>query len=196
MVFLTDLSDQAVVLPLIAVIVASLAIQGWSRGAAAWLAATAATFGLTLILKLIFLGCGGFLGITSIHSPSGHTASAALICGGMLARFIPSVPLTLVAATLGAVVIGYTRVVLGFHSVDETALGGAIGIAGAAALCVMAGPPPRMRTLPLGLVIIAAVVALHGKRLPAEPAIREASSLIRLLLPWCQPATPDPGRPS
>jgi membrane-associated phospholipid phosphatase len=193
---LTDLADQAIVLPLIAVIVASLFIQGWWRGAAAWLAVTAATFGLTLALKLIFLGCGGSLGITRIHSPSGHAASAALICGGILARFVSSVPLTLVAATVGAVVIGYTRVVLGFHSLGETVLGGVIGIGGAAALCLIAGPPPRMRTLPLALVIIAVLAALHGKRLPAEPAIREASGLIRLLLPWCQPAAPNPGRPS
>jgi len=191
MLFVTDLADQAVVLPLIGVIALALAIQGWTRGAMCWLAATAATFGLMLILKLVFLGCGGSLGFTRIQSPSGHAASAALVVGGLAARFIPSIPLTLIAATCGAVTVGYTRVALGFHSIDETVLGGMIGVAGAVALCRMAGPPPPGRFLPLAIMMIAVLVAFHGRRLPAEPTIRHASSFIHVLLPWCAPPPPD-----
>ncbi len=194
MLVVTDLADQAVVLPLIGVIALTLAIQGWPRGAVAWLAATSATFGLMLILKLIFLGCGGALGITRIQSPSGHAASAALVIGGLAARFMPSIPWVLVAAAGGAIAVGYTRVALGFHSIDETVLGGMVGIAGAGALAQMAGKPPPTQPLPLVIMVIAVVVALHGKRLPAEPAIRQASSIIHMLVPWCAPPSPPPAR--
>ena len=186
--FLTDLADQAVVLPLILAIAATLGAQGWRRGAAAWLAATCATFGTMLILKLVFLGCGGTLGMTRVTSPSGHAASAALLCGGIAARFIASLPATLIAALAGAIVIGATRVGLGVHTQEEVIIGGLVGVAGAAALLRIAGQPPRLRAWPLALVILCVVAALHGTRLPAEVTIRSVSAWIQMILPWCEPA--------
>jgi len=187
--FLTDLADQAVILPLIAAIAATLALQGWRRGALAWLAATVCTFGAMLVLKLLFLGCGPMLGITRIASPSGHAASAALVCGGLVARFLASMPATLLGALAGAVLIGTTRLALGVHTPEEVIVGGLVGIAGAAGLVRIAGEPPRLRAWPLAVVVLGIVAALHGTRLPAEIAIRQASALIHWILPWCAPAT-------
>lgn len=188
MQFLTDFADQAVVLPLIVAIAAMLGLQGRWRGAIAWLVATGGAFGLMLALKLIFLGCGGTLGLTRIASPSGHAASAALVCGGLVACFIGSVPRVLIGALIGAVVIGATRVGLGVHTLEEVIIGGLVGSAGAMALARVAGEPPRPRIWPLALVMLVIVGALHGNRLPAENTIRHVSSLIRLILPWCEPA--------
>ncbi len=186
--FLTDLADQAVILPLIAVIAATLGLQGWRRGAIAWLLATCGTFGIMLVLKLICMGCGGTLGLTRITSPSGHAASAALVCGGLAACFIASMPVTLISALIGAVVIGATRVGLGVHTLEEVIIGGLVGSTGAVALARLAGQPPRLRAWPLMLAMLVVVASLNGTRLPAETTIRHASALIRLLLPWCEPA--------
>lgn len=186
--FLTDLADQAVILPLIAAIAATLGLQGWRRGAIAWLVATCGAFGIMLVLKLIFLGCGGTLGLTRITSPSGHAASAALVCGGLAARFIASMPVALIGALAGAVVIGATRIGLGVHTPEEVIIGGLVGSAGAVALARIAGQPPQLRAWPLMLAMLVVVAPLHGTRLPAETTIRHASALIRLLLPWCEPA--------
>lgn len=196
MVVVTDIVDQAVILPLVAMIALMLALQGWRRGAIAWLAATAGTFGLVLILKLILIGCGDAMQISWLRSPSGHTASAALISGGLVARFIFSAPLTLMVATVAAIVMGYTRVALDFHSFWETVTGGVIGIAGAVALARLAGPPPPARIRPLIVVVALVILAFHGRRLPAEMTIQQTSPLIRVLLPWCEPSAMTPIRPS
>lgn len=183
--FLSDFADQAVILPLIVGIAGLLAVQGWPRGAGAWLAATAVTFGLVLVLKLVFLGCGALLPRTGISSPSGHTASAALLCGGLAARFVHSWIWVAVTALLGAAVIGFTRVALGVHTTEEVILAGLVGIGGAVVLHVLAGPPPVARVLPLAIVIGAVLLAMHGTRLPAEGAIRQTASVLQRFVPWC-----------
>ena len=74
--FLTDFADQAVVLPLVLAVALVLALQGWRRGAAAWLVAIGATFAVILVLKLVFLGCTPLFGPADMRSPSGHVAAA------------------------------------------------------------------------------------------------------------------------
>lgn len=200
---LTDIADQAVVLPLIVVIAAMLAAQGWRRGATAWIVSSAATFGTMLVLKLIFLGCGGTFGATSIVSPSGHAASAALVTGGLFARAVFSIPMTLVAALTGGVIIGYTRVHLGLHTIEEVIVGIAVGTAGAFGITYYSGYPPSPRPMPLMVVMVAVVLAFHGYRLPAEPVIQQGSALLYAIVPWCTPsvgslpplAVPLPPRP-
>ena len=188
--FLTDFADQAVMLPLILCMAAMLALLGWPRGGIAWVLATAGTFGLMLLLKLVFLGCGSVLAWTGISSPSGHAAAAALVAGGITTLFTGSRPWVMAASILAGFVIGVTRVHLGVHSIEEVILGGTIGLCGAIALSVAAGPPPAPRLLPLALVVGVVVIATHGTRLPAESAIRHTASLLRLIVPWCQPAPP------
>jgi hypothetical protein len=68
--FVTDFADQAVVLPVVAAIGIVLLAQGWRRGAAAWVGATAGTFGIMLLLKLVFIACP----MSDLRTPSGHVA--------------------------------------------------------------------------------------------------------------------------
>jgi membrane-associated phospholipid phosphatase len=189
--FVTDFADQAVILPLILVTAAMLIIQGWARGAIAWLLATAGAFGLMLLLKLVFLSCGWLNAPGAIVSPSGHAAAAALVAGGFAALFSPSRLGVAVVAAIAAILIGQTRLALGVHSVAEVILGALVGIGGAVALHGMAGPPPNLRVLPLAVAVGAVVIALHGTRLPAETTIRHTAGLLRQLVPVCQAS---PGR--
>ncbi|MBW4089606.1 MAG: phosphatase PAP2 family protein [Proteobacteria bacterium] len=172
MTFVTDFADQAVVLPLVLVLAAVLAAQGWRRGAAAWLLATGGTLAVMLVLKLFAIACGPPL----LRSPSGHTAAAALVCGGLAVLAGLGATAVGLAAAGGAIVIGLTRIALGMHSWAEAVLGGAVGVAGALVLARVAGPRPA--GLPLRWVVVGAVVVvalLHGLRLPAEAHIRVAS---------------------
>ena len=74
--FITDFADQAVVLPLAVCAGIFLRIAGWMRGALVWAAAVIGVLGTMLVLKLVFQACGHLLPFPSVHSPSGHTASA------------------------------------------------------------------------------------------------------------------------
>ena len=80
---LTDFADEAVVLPLIAVVALMLGLLGWRRGALAWLGAVGLSFTSVLALKLVFATCGPALGLPALRSPSGHTAAAAVVAGGI-----------------------------------------------------------------------------------------------------------------
>lgn len=185
--FLTDLADQAVTLPLILSLALTLAFLGWPRGAAAWVIATVCTFGLMLLLKLLFLGCGSLLAPTGIKSPSGHAAAAALVAGGLVAVFIDSRPWVASAAILAGFVVGATRVMLGAHTPAEVALGGAVGVGGAIALNLIAGTRPTLRILPIFAVAGVVVFVMHGTRLPAELAIRHTADLLGRIIPLCHP---------
>jgi hypothetical protein len=183
---LTDFADQAVIVPLVLAVAVALAVQGWRRGAWAWLAVVAATFSVMLGLKLTFLACSPLFGPMDIHSPSGHVAAATVVTGGLVAMLTRRSTGVLPAAILAAVVIGLTRLGLGMHSLPEVVLGAAIGLAGAMALPRLAGPPPVLRVVPL--VLTAAVVAalFHGLHMPAEAAIRHTAWRIANYIPACR----------
>ena len=197
--FVTDFADQAVVLPLVLVLALTLAALGWRRGAAAWLGATAATLGVVLVRKLAARACGPPL----LRSPSGHTAAAGLVCGGIAVLAGLGGGFVGLAALAGATVIGLTRVALGMHSWAEVLLGGAVGVAGALALARLAGPrPARLRLRWVAVAAVTVVTLLHGLRLPAEAEIRAASFDTARLLGVCHarprgfaPWTPTKGKP-
>ena len=82
--FVTDLADQAVLIPVAIAVAVVFAIAGWWRGVVAWTTAVGATLGVMLLLKLAFLACGPLLPSMDV-SPSGHTAAAGVVYGGLLA---------------------------------------------------------------------------------------------------------------
>ena len=84
----TDFADQGVLLPLAAGIALLLALSGWRRGALAWTAAIGGTLALILLLKLRFFACGHFLPDSGVGNPSGHTAAAAAVYGGLVAMIL------------------------------------------------------------------------------------------------------------
>ncbi len=176
MKFLTDFADQAVVLPLAVAILAVLLGLRWFRGAFAWTAAVCFTLGTILVLKIVCTACATHLAITGLQSPSGHTASACLVYGGLFVlldrRPSRMLPALLLAAGL-AFIVGSSRIALHAHTLSDVAVGAVVGLAGVFVLVALAGPrPPLMSRWPLGAAVLAIVVIFHGVRLPAEDAIR------------------------
>jgi len=97
-----------------------------------------ATFALMLTLKLVAYACAPPV----LRSPSGHTAAAAIILGGLaVALGAGRDRAVLLAAAAGAALIGASRLLLDVHTAPEVALGGLVGIAGALGLSRLAGPP-------------------------------------------------------
>ncbi len=175
MQFLTDFADQAVVLPVAAVVLAALLFLRWWRGALAWAAGVAGVLATVLVLKLVVYACGPRMSWTGLVSPSGHTAAAAVVYGGLLALLVPRGAGTLVAALAGggfAVAVGISRVVLHVHTVPDVIVGAVVGVAGAALLRLLAGQRPRRLAAPwLALAALAAMLLFHGHRLEAETGI-------------------------
>ena len=185
--FLTDFADQAVILPLVAMVGVVLVAQGWRRGGAAWLAAIGATFAVMLALKLLFLGCVAVFGPADLRSPSGHVAAAAVVSGGVAAIFGRGWRSVAAIALAAGFAIGGTRLGLRAHSWPEVILGAGIGLAGALALRRLAGPAPPLRPRPLILAAAVVLALFHGRHLEAEIVIRQAAAETGLLPPWCQP---------
>lgn len=185
--FLTDFGDQAVILPLAATVALIFLISGWRRGALAWTVAVSATLGVVLLLKLAFLACGHLISDLRLESPSGHTAAAAVVYGGLAGIALRTVTrnrywllgCTFAVALLCAVVFGATRVRLGAHSMPEVLAGGMVGVGGAISSTALAGvPAPALKlsyVLAAGLVIL---LLLHGLHLPAETTIKSIAVTI------------------
>jgi membrane-associated phospholipid phosphatase len=183
--YLTDFADQAVILPLVLAVAVALAVQGWRRGAVAWLLVVAATFAVTLLFKLMFLSCAPLFGPMDVHSPSGHVAAATVVGGGLAAMLTRCRASILPAAFLAAVVIGMSRIILGLHSLPEIIIGALLGLAGAVALMRVVGPPPRLKPAPLAAVIVIIATLFHGLHLPAEAAIRKTAFRAAQYVPAC-----------
>jgi len=185
MKFLTDFADQAVMLPLMLAVAIALLVQGWRRGAAAWVVVLCATFGVTLGLKVLFIPCSDALDIPTLHTPSGHVAAATVAVGGLAVLLLGRVPAVLVALATAAL-IGTTRLVLGEHTGLEVAVGAVVGLAGVAALICLAGVRPaafHVRRVMLIAVLIA--VVFHGLHMPAEAHIRGAAWRLAHFLSVC-----------
>ncbi len=190
MMFMTDFADQAVILPLWLALGTMLAALGWRRGAMGWLIGVAGTMLVVGVAKLILLPCGP----ADLRSPSGHTAAAGVVCGGLAVLAGGRGRAVALAAAAGAAAIGLTRLALHAHSAPEVAVGALAGIAGALALASLAGPRPAQLQLRWLAVTLAIVVALfHGLRLPAEAAVRDVSTRLASGFGVCAPVAPPIG---
>jgi membrane-associated phospholipid phosphatase len=181
--FLTDFADQAVVLPVMLLVALALALLGWRRGALAWVVGVGGTLGVMLLLKLLFSACGDLLPDIAIHSPSGHTAAAAVTYGGLVVLLGASGGTVLATALGVAVVFGFSRVVLGFHTPPEVLLGGVVGLMGVALLVRLAGPPPavgRRRNIGLVAACLVGLLLFHGAHVRAETAIGRFARLLEV----------------
>jgi membrane-associated phospholipid phosphatase len=182
----TDFGDQGVLLPLAAGIALLLALSGWRRGALAWTAAIGGTLALILLLKLRFFACGHFLLDSGVGNPSGHTAAAAAVYGGLVAMILRfwddgrwAFFCAVTTGVLLAVVIGWSRLILDTHSMAEVVVGGVIGIAGAASFVVLAGAPSHaVRIERLVLTGLVAVAMLYGFQMPVEAAIKSIATSV------------------
>jgi membrane-associated phospholipid phosphatase len=187
MSFITDFADQAVILPLTAAIGLALLADGWRRGAAAWLLAVAGTFTIMLALKLLFMVCGHSFGTPYTHSPSGHVAAATVVAGGLAALLLGWRGTVLPLAALVAALVGFSRIMLGAHSLKEVLLGALVGLAGTTALLLIAGRlPPKLNVRRITVVAVAVVVVFHGLHLPAEAHIRATAFRFAQIFAVCQ----------
>ena len=174
---ITDLGDQAVILPLLLAAGLVLLLAGWWRGALAWFIAVPATLGAVLVAKLSTMACQGLLPPVGLLSPSGHTASASVVYGGLLALVIGGPRAAVLCAGAVAAFMGYTRLALGVHTLADVVAGGLIGIMGAVALSLLAGPRPALRRGWIGVAAasVAVLVLFHGRHVYAEMHIRQMS---------------------
>ena len=181
--FITDFADQAVVLPLAVGIGLTLLLSGWRRGAIAWGVVVVATLASVGVAKMVVADCGGLLPIPpGLHSPSGHTASAAIVYGGLVALLCPrlgrGIGVPLLAGGF-ALVIGFTRLALHIHTPFDVLAGAAIGIAGAVLLARAAGErPPGLRIGRAAAVAFAVLLVFHGEHLHAESRLHHLAHLI------------------
>ncbi len=172
---LTDLADLAVLLPLGVCVAGWLWGGGWGRGAALWLGGLLLVLGVMLAAKLVLLGCtrpGAMLA-----SPSGHTAAAAYVYGGMAALVLRvRLPAALLLGLGVAALVGLSRVALHAHSAAEVLAGAAVGVGVLCAYAWLSGPAPA-GLRPRNLLFVAAplLIVLHGFRLNAEPRLRMAA---------------------
>ena len=188
---ITNFADQAVVLPLSAVVFGVFAFMQWWRGAIAWSVVVGSAFALILLFKLRFFACNQVLPEALVRNPSGHTAAAAVVYGSLaitIVRFKWTVDRTLIPVTaaisaLIAVVIGASRLRLDKHSVLEVLIGAGIGVAGAVVFALLAGPPkgnPRFRRQLLLFVLV--IVVFYGVQLPVEHRLESIGKSLRQLL--------------
>jgi membrane-associated phospholipid phosphatase len=182
---ITDFGDQALVLPLAAGVGLIFALSGWRRGALAWASTIGATLCGILFLKLRFLACDAMVPEAQLQNPSGHTAAAAVVYGGLVTTVVGclwdiqrwSIVCAVAIALPVSIVIGLSRLALDLHSVTEVVAGAAIGVAGAVSFVVWAGPPSgRIQVSPVVILVVALVAVLHGTRIPAEEAIKSVAA--------------------
>jgi len=193
--FLTDFADQAVILPLGLAVALALVVLGWRRGALVWLLTLCATLAAMLALKILVGVCAANLAAVGLRSPSGHTAAAAMVYGGLVALLGRAGRsgfgrVTLIAAAI-ALLIGLTRIGLGEHTAADVLVGGLTGCAGAVLLVRLAGAPPahlhigRPTWFKLAAIVVAVVILTHGLHLQAEPRIQNFARLYGWLVPVC-----------
>ena len=182
----TDFGDQGVVLPVSATVLCFLLLSRWWRGALWWTLTVGGVLGLMLVLKLGIGACGWMLGIPGLNSPSGHTASATMVYGGVTTILLPGLRgvLRVLPAILIGVLFALSRVLLHDHSVLEVTIGGLVGLCGVGLFARLCGPAPTgLRLVGLWITVAVAALAAHGTRMTAEQHIHSYATLrLRALL--------------
>jgi membrane-associated phospholipid phosphatase len=169
LVSLSDFGDLAVLLPLAAAMLAWLLLCV-PRAAPRWVLALGFCLGLIALLKIGFYACplGG-----DMHSPSGHTSFSTLVFGAVTLVAAAAWPGVRSVVVIGGgtgliLVIGFSRLLLGVHSVAEVSLGFAIGTVSLAAFSHKYRQTPHMKVWPLLIVALVLVSVFHGDELHAE----------------------------
>ncbi len=173
---LTDFGDSALMVPaILAIALWLLTIRAWWMSLC-WLGFVGIAIGLVALTKIAFIGWG--LGIQSLNFTgiSGHATLAMSVLP--LAGWLLSSPrsrmvriaLTL-ACILGALLIGVSRIGLGYHSMAEVVTGIVLGglVSGGLIMMARRSQPHalRHRWIP-GLLILVLLISGHGHRAPSE----------------------------
>lgn len=180
--WVTDFADQAIVLPTSLCVLLFLILSRCWKTALAWLIAMGGVLAVMLVLKLGIGACGPALGAGALDSPSGHTASATMLYGGIATILFPRLNRAqrFLLAIVIALLFGASRVILHDHSVVEVLVGGAVGLSGLALFIRLKGKGPGPTRLPrLSIMFVLACVALleHGHRMTVEHRIHSFAAL-------------------
>lgn len=178
--WITDFADQAIVLPVSVCVLLFLLLSRCWQTALAWTISMGGVLGIMLVLKLGIGACGPALGTGALDSPSGHTASATMLYGGIATILFPrlSPVLRLVLAIAVALLFGASRVVLHDHSVIEVVIGGIVGLGGLAIFLRLRGAgPPRLPRVWIMLVLACVAMLQHGHRMTIEHRIHSFATL-------------------
>ena len=178
--FVTDFADQAVLIPSVIAVAIGFAIAGWYRGALVWTGVLACTFASIVLLKLACLLFGS-LWAEGLHSPSGHTASAAAAVGGFFGLLVRRKGgdwrWTVLISAGVAFAIGLPRLRLHVHTGLDVLVASVVGVGSATVLVKLAGPPPQaLRLSPIVMALAAVVLLLHGFQASAETAIKRIAA--------------------
>ncbi|MGI4745845.1 MAG: phosphatase PAP2 family protein [Janthinobacterium lividum] len=150
------------------------------KTALTWTIAMGGVLAAMLVLKLGIGACGPALGAGALDSPSGHTASATMLYGGIATILFPrlNVILRFMLAITIALLFGASRVVLHDHSVIEVLIGGIVGLGGLGFFMHFKGAGPA-RLPRICFVLVFAVIALleHGHRMTVEYRIHSFATL-------------------
>jgi membrane-associated phospholipid phosphatase len=191
-VFITNLGDTAVTLPLALLTCSFLAVARQTRLAFGWGLVILGCAGAISGLKLMLAICDHRFAISGLHSPSGHTAMSTAVYGSMsvLIAWV-SPPAARALAYLGGLAliagIAASRLALRLHTRPEVVVGLVIGLSAVIGFRMMLAQE-RAITLPIYWLIGAAailVIFLHGERWPAEQALGELNWFIQFLIPIC-----------
>lgn len=175
--FITDLADEAVLLPMALLVAAGLLLTGWRRAALSWVVAVPVVLGLVVLGKLLALGCPQTLPRGwDLRGPSGHSALAALVYGGMVALLVEPTWRRWLGLLVGLVVaaaVGASQVQLGLRTPADVLVGGTIGLAGVWELAGLIGPRPWRLKPPVTLAVLALCLAalLYGAHLDMEARV-------------------------
>lgn len=191
---ITDLGDSAVTLPMAAVTIAILCVTRRAKVALWWGGGIVACAAVIAFLKLTLAAVAPHHhSLTGLTSPSGHAAMSAIVYGGFVLLIGPSLGrVWRVAAQVGALAlilaIAASRVVLREHSIAETVVGLAVGLAALGGLRagLARSPAERVPVAVLCAAALAVVGMMHGTRLRTEPIIRAwaKSEMAHELLRW------------
>lgn len=195
----TGLGDAALVLPAATVLLLYLVRVGSFRAAAAWTAALGLSIGLTALAKMTFHVCGDQFPGLAVASPSGHASLSATFygCGALALSADQSWSRRIGALLAGAVLvvaIAMSRVALHAHTVEEVAIGLAIGLF-CVSLYAFSYLPRAISALgwrvPVGVVIVLALFT-HGHHLNFEGFLDRLADRLQLAQHLC-PLAEDAG---
>lgn len=169
---LSDLGSLNVTGSIAAAIALWLGAAHCSRLALYWCAVFGAAMGAVIASKLAFLGWGIGLQALDFAGFSGHAARAGAVLpvAGFLLLRGQSERVSNIAASLGmmaAAAAAVARVVLGYHSASEAALGWLLGVMVAVLFIARARAAREFRPSPLLVVASLAIVALLPGMEPA-----------------------------
>jgi len=178
--WVTDFADQAIVLPTSVCVLLFLLLSRCWETALAWTIAMGGVLAVMLVLKLGIGACGPALGAGALDSPSGHTASATMLYGGIATILFPRLSLTLrlMLAIAVALLFGASRIILHDHSLIEVLIGGIVGLGGLGIFMHLRGAgPTRLPRVWIMLVLAGIALLQHGHRMTVEHRIHSFATL-------------------